>query len=403
MVPRSSLKSQRIQLEDQWQRWLNQDDSIDIRPEVQDSWSRSASAVALDVDAAPSETAFDFALAWKEHVLNAPVAALAPDLQQVAEDGGFIVAITNAESTILWTTGSTPMRDLAAKANFAPGGKWDELSVGTNALDLALRTGKAQTVFSAEHFAPLVHQWVCYSAPIVDPRTGGMLGVLDLSTTWDNANPLAMRTTVAMVGLLQHELSKVALVPTAGEVHLKLLGKPATTVGNQRVNLSRRQLEICALLALHPNGLSLDELHVGLYGDAPVAPATLKSEISHLRALLNGSIASRPYRLTNTGTCDVLTVVSALRVGNFDAAIRAYGGPLLPNSDSPLIDELRNWLEVAVREGALRSLDVEAISSYLEFHPYELAVAEHLGKITSESDPRYPYVRAKLLQARGSF
>ncbi|MEY4075341.1 MAG: hypothetical protein RJA29_2698, partial [Pseudomonadota bacterium] len=101
------------------------------------------------------------------------------------------------------------MAELAAKANFAPGGKWDELSVGTNALDLALRTGKAQTVFSAEHFAPLVHQWVCYSAPIVDPRTGGMLGVLDLSTTWDNANPLAMRTTVAMVGLLQHELSKV--------------------------------------------------------------------------------------------------------------------------------------------------------------------------------------------------
>ena len=39
-----------------------------------------------------------------------PVAALAPDLQQVAEDGGFVVAITNPESTILWTTGSTQMR-----------------------------------------------------------------------------------------------------------------------------------------------------------------------------------------------------------------------------------------------------------------------------------------------------
>lgn len=402
MASLPSLRAQRLTAEQQWKRWIEQDPSVEIRTEVQDSWQRSSSAVSLDVDAAPSETEFDVELAWKEHVLKEPVAALAPDLQQVAEDGGFVVAITNPESTILWTTGSTQMRDRAARANFAVGGKWDELSVGTNALDLALRTGKAQTVFSAEHFAPLVHQWVCYSAPIVDPRTGGLLGVLDLSTTWDNANPLAMRTTVAMVGLLQHELAKVKLEPVEGEVQLKLLGKPLVAMGNQRIALSRRQLEICALLALHPHGLSLDEMHVGLYGDQRVSPATLKSEISHLRGLLNGAIESRPYRLTNS-SCDVLTVVNALRVGNFDAAIRAYEGPLLPTSDSPLIAELRNWLDVALREGALRSLDVDAIARYLEHHPYELTVAEYLIKITSESDPRYPYVRAKLLQARGSF
>jgi hypothetical protein len=48
-------------------------------------------------------------------------------------------------------------------------------------------------------------------------------------------------------------------------------------------------------------------------------------------------------------------------------------------------------------------MDVEALSSYLDFHPYEVALAEHLIEITAETDPRYPYIRAKLLHARASF
>lgn len=403
MAASSGLRSQRQQTEKSWQTWLENPADTEVRDDVKASWERSKEAVSLEIESAPSDESLTPEIVWKEHILQEPVKTLEPDLQQLAVDGGFVIAITNENSTILWTTGSKTMQDRAARANFAPGGRWDEASVGTNALDLALRTQKAQSVFSAEHFAPLVHQWVCYSAPIVDPRTGNMLGVLDLSTTWDNANPLAMRTTVAMVGLLQHELSKVALKPLAGEIHLNLLGKPSLTLGGMKISASRRQLEICALLALHPQGLSLDELHLGLYGDVPVSTTTLKAEVSHLRSLLQGGIASRPYRLTSPVVCDVLTAMSALRVGNFSAAMAAYSGPLLPNSDSPLINDLRNWMDVAMREGALRSLDVDAISAYLDVHPYDLEVAEYLATRTAESDARYPYVRAKLLQARGSF
>lgn len=398
-----SLSAQRKALEAQWQRWQHRDADSEVRPEVEQSWQRSSETVSVDVDAAPTNSSLDIGLEWSAHALNAPVTTLEPELKQVAEDGGFVVAITDASSTILWTTGGTRMRDLAMRANFAPGGMWDELSVGTNALDLALRTEKPQTVFSAEHFAPLVHQWVCYSAPLIDPRTGQAIGVLDLSTTWDNAHPLAMRTTVAMASLIQHELSKQPLHMISDEIHLNLLGKPNTTIGNQKLNLSRRQFEICALLAMHPNGLSLEELQIGIYGDQQIASSTLKSEISHLRTLLNGAIASRPYRLTGAVTCDVLNVLTALKVGNFSAAMHAYSGPLLPNSDSPLIADLRNWLDIAMREGALRTVDVDAISHYLDFHPYEVEVAEYLTNTTSQIDPRYPYFRAKLLHARASF
>ena len=63
--------------------------------------------------------------------------------------------------------------------------------MGTNALSLALRTGRPSTVFSAEHLVEALHGWVCYCAPIHGPD-GRILGVLDLSTTWDRSHPLAM-------------------------------------------------------------------------------------------------------------------------------------------------------------------------------------------------------------------
>jgi hypothetical protein len=400
MVPVEALADQRKAVEANWEHWQSHDAEVQIRPEVEESWQRSASTVSLEVDAAPTRSGFDVETEWDNHALNAPVISIEPELRQIAEDGGFIVAITDSTSTILWTTGSNQMRDAAAKANFAPGSMWDEQSVGTNALDLALRTQSAQTVFSAEHFAPLVHQWVCYSAPLLDPRTNEVMGVLDLSTTWENAHPLAMRTTVAMASLIQHELGRIPLPLHLETVTINLLGKTSATRGPSKINLSKRQLEICALLALHPNGLCFEEMQVGLYGDKPVSNSTLKSEISHLRTLLNGIIESRPYRFNASVSCDVVNVLSSIKLGNFSAAMHAYTGPLLPTSNSPLIGDFRNWLDIAMRQSAMRSLDVDAIGAYLDLHPYELEVAEYLNSITSESDMRYPYVRAKLLHAR---
>lgn len=400
MTPIETLSDARKAVEENWAHWQSHDGEAEIRPEVEESWQRSSSSVSLEVDSAPTRENFDVESEWKSHALNIPVVSIEPELRQIAEDGGFIVAITDATSTILWTTGSNKMRDTAGKANFAPGAMWDELSVGTNALDLSLRTQKAQTVFSAEHFAPLVHQWVCYSAPLLDPRTSEVIGVLDLSTTWENAHPLAMRTTVAMASLIQHELGRIPLPTYLETVQLNLLGKTSAQRGASKINLSKRQLEICALLALHPNGLSFDEMQVGIYGDKKVSTSTLKSEISHLRSSLNGIIESRPYRFNGEVNCDVLNVLAAIKHGNFSAAMHAYTGPLLPTSNSPLISEFRNWLDIAMRQSAMRSLDVDAIGAYLDLHPYELEVAEYLNSITSESDSRYPYVRAKLLHAR---
>ena len=73
-----------------------------------------------------------------------------------------------------------------------PGGHWDETAAGTNGIGMALVTGRPAAVFATEHWVTPVRDWVCYSAPVHAPD-GSVAGVIDLSTTWDRANPLGLR------------------------------------------------------------------------------------------------------------------------------------------------------------------------------------------------------------------
>ena len=94
------------------------------------------------------------------------------ELRRTAEDGDLVIAVTDAETRILWTYGGRVMRRKAETVNFVPGGRWDESSVGTNALAISNRTGDPSMVFSAEHYASIVHNWVCWAAPLHDPVSG---------------------------------------------------------------------------------------------------------------------------------------------------------------------------------------------------------------------------------------
>lgn len=71
-------------------------------------------------------------------------------LRTVADDAGFVTPVTHESGTIQWTYGGQAMRRRAERVNFAPGGRRDEQAMGTNAVSLALRTGRRNTVFSAE-------------------------------------------------------------------------------------------------------------------------------------------------------------------------------------------------------------------------------------------------------------
>ena len=86
-------------------------------------------------------------------------------------------------------------------------------------------------------------------------------------------------------------------------LELKLLGQPSAQLDGLPLRLTRRQMEILALLALNPDGLNLGELHSRLYGDRPVSQGTLKAEMSQLRACSGGGW--NPARTGSVSRCAV--------------------------------------------------------------------------------------------------
>jgi hypothetical protein len=265
-------------------------------------------------------------------------------------------------------------------------------------------------VFSAEHFAPIVHNWVCWAAPVHNPATGEQLGVIDLSTTWDRTHPIGLATARMMARLIEsampqwmpagHRAGRLAEPEECG-LNLRLLGSAEVRLDGRRLLLNRRQTEILALLTLHPDGLALDHLHALLYGDQSVSTSTLKAEVSHLRHAVGGQLASRPDRLTLPVQTDVETVVRLLRQGRVREAVAAYGGDLLPGTDSPGLGEYADYLAVAVREALLVDPVPEAVVRYTELAPYDTEVVEVcLARIGEAGHPLRPLLKGRLAAAR---
>ncbi|MDH2413453.1 transcriptional regulator [Nocardioides sp. CER19] len=390
-----------------WTSFVENGDDVEhrVRPEILRSWTRS-SVIRPDVTHAPLADEADTADYWRHSPLQVAVERVEEDLRRTAEDGDLVIAITDPDTRILWTYGGRVMRRRAETVNFVPGGRWDDQSVGTNALDLANRDDVPSMVFSAEHYAEVVHNWVCWAAPVHDPVTGARLGVVDLSTTWDRTHPIGLATARVMARLIETALPAGAVAgrrdePSAPGLVMTLLGTAESWLDGQRLLLNRRQTEILALLALHPEGLSLEQLHAAVYGDQAVTFSTLKAEVSHLRHAIGGQLASRPYRLLMPVATDVEQVLSLLRRGRVGAAVDAYGGDLMPGTNSPALTELAEYVAVALREALLGQPEPDAVLRYSELAPYDTEVVEAaLRVLAGHQHPVVPLLKARLAAAR---
>lgn len=408
MTP-DDLQARRVAAVRAWTAFVQDGDAAAglVRPEILRSWRLSEQSVSPQVSVAPLADESDTAEFWLGSPLQVAVSRVEEELRRTAEDGDLVLAVTDTQTRILWTYGGRVMRRKAETVNFVPGGRWDEASIGTNALALAARNGQPSMVFSAEHFAPIVHNWVCWAAPVHDPA-GRHLGVIDLSTTWDRTHPIGLATARVLARLIETALPAGATGPgTAASgsravgLDLTLLGTAQAYLDGERLLLKRRQTEILALLALHPDGMSLEQLHTAVYGETSVTLSTLKAEVSHLRSALRGQLASRPYRLTMPVHTDVDIVLTLLRAGRVRDAVAAYGGDLLPGTNSPTLGELAEYVAVALREALLADPQPEAVLRYAEIAPYDTEVVEAcLARLGDRQHSHKPLLKGRLAAAR---
>jgi sigma-54 dependent transcriptional regulator, acetoin dehydrogenase operon transcriptional activator AcoR len=122
-----------------------------------------------------------------------------------------LMLLTNPEGVVLDTIGDHQTLDDGQDIHLMPGGDWREQTVGTNGIGTALATGRPAQVHAAEHFCEGIKAWTCAAAPIYEPKTGRVLGVVDISgppATYQRNNlSLAVATARQIEMVLSHRMS----------------------------------------------------------------------------------------------------------------------------------------------------------------------------------------------------
>jgi hypothetical protein len=178
---------------------------------------------------------------------------------------------------------------------------------------------------------------------------------------------------------------------------LRFLAGSTGSLDGRALPLSLRHAELLTALALHPRGLTAEQLALHLYGERG-NPTTVRAELHRLRAQLGGVLLTRPYRLSADVRGDFLAVREALRAGDVGTAAAAYRGELLPRSEAPVVCAEREELAAALRSGVLEHGDVEALWAFALVSE-DATVLERLARLLPRTDPRREVALTRLRRA----
>ncbi|MFD1810824.1 GAF domain-containing protein [Rhodococcus gannanensis] len=182
--------------------------ALQPRAVVQRSWSRALSS-GLTPDGANPRALLpldEVERRRRQSVLAEVIVDLDQVISAVADASHLLMVVTDADGVILWRSGSARVRARADALGFREGATWTEESVGTNAIGTAITESTPVQLFSGEHFEQTQHPWYCTAAPVHDPRTGDLLGVVDVSGPALTLHPTVIALVETAVRLAQAQL-----------------------------------------------------------------------------------------------------------------------------------------------------------------------------------------------------
>ncbi|MDQ1082307.1 hypothetical protein QE414_000314 [Microbacterium sp. SORGH_AS 344] len=354
----------------------------DVRPLVRESWRRSLASL-VGPEGLPT---LDFSREeLDEYRRQHPLAGVmdmvrALLLPGTAEESGVVVAVGDAAGRLLWVEGDRHVRTLTGGMGFVAGANWAEEVVGTSAPGTALTLGRSVQIRGAEHFNRLVQPWSCTAAPVHDPETRRLLGMIDVTGGPEAVTPQAQLLVDATARAIENEVLVARLraqstppprraSPSRMVLHTLGRDRALLEVGGSGLELSARHAEILTLLAVHREGMSAEALSEAVYGHSAVE--TLRPEMVRLRRALVPFApslvpASRPYRLPDVIETDAQHVLSLLDRGAHRVALAACAGPVLPQSDAPGIVELRESVRAALRETLMAEAGVDVLLAFAD-------------------------------------
>jgi len=364
-----------------------------VRPLVRASWERSWRGRVGPETPPEIDLGHDELEAYR---LAHPLAAVMDTIRGLllpgtSEDAGVLIAIGDQAGRLLWIEGDRQLRTLTDDMGFVAGANWAEDAVGTTAPGTALALGQSVQIRGAEHYNRLVHPWSCTAAPVRDPETQQVLGVIDITGGPEVVTPQARMLVDATARAVESELlitrlrarhdapprvHAAAKTRASTRATLHVLGRDRARLESASdheesvIELSARHAAILLMLAVNRQGLSAERLCELVYGP-DVSPDTLRPEMVRLRKVLEQRMPelvpdSRPYRLPMPLETDAHDVMSLLDRGAHRVALTAYRGPVLPESTSPGVEEFRDTVRAALREAMLSEASLDVLLAYAD-------------------------------------
>jgi sigma-54 dependent transcriptional regulator, acetoin dehydrogenase operon transcriptional activator AcoR len=181
------------------------------------SWERSQAA---GVDVSHPNSAFSSEIDTGSLLVR----CARPVLQQLeidTVDMPLVIALTDSKARVVQRIDSSAaVARLLDRVDLAPGFDYSESTMGTNGIGTVFEAGQPISVVGPEHFSENLHLFACTGAPIINPVTGRVEGVLDISTLSQAWSPL-MHTLVKSAAkdigrnlLLDQGLSQRAIFDT---------------------------------------------------------------------------------------------------------------------------------------------------------------------------------------------
>ncbi|KGK86766.1 Fis family transcriptional regulator [Desulfosporosinus sp. HMP52] len=208
------LVRQRKLLEETRNSFLDKSqDHFPIRPIVHDSWVRCLQS-SLDPRSKKTETPLNHEKIKKiiqsSDLYGYSIGTL-KELLNHTQDTKYILTLCDSQGRIIFLEGDRQIKQQAETINFVLGSNWSEEVIGTNAIGTSLKTGYPVQIFAAEHYCEGIHDWVCSSSPIWNPITKELLGVIDITGSWKEAQSHTLGMTMMASRVIENKLNELAV------------------------------------------------------------------------------------------------------------------------------------------------------------------------------------------------
>ncbi|WP_448811195.1 sigma-54-dependent Fis family transcriptional regulator [Agromyces bauzanensis] len=216
----------------------------EVRGVIAASWARSSAA---GVDALRASARYHTDLDTSGRLVRSArtvIERLAEETSELA----LSIALTDSTARLLLRVDTDPMIGrLLDGVEFAPGFEYSEDAMGTNGVGTAFESGQAVVVAGPEHFSERLQAFSCTGAPVRDPVTGRVEGILDMTCLVQHASPVIR----SLVRSATREIERRLLLDrddgqhAVYERYVRAAARPGVAVGGVSATmlLSNRRLQ----------------------------------------------------------------------------------------------------------------------------------------------------------------